>query len=123
MGGKVDSILLEGPDETTMLIDSEPRQDHGETVLKHLDEHDIDHIDHLITTHYDADHIGGHAEIIESFGPERIETVHGPQWEEIEPQDTKTVGQFRYSLHSRLCPLRGQPCQGPSGSQIHRLRR
>lgn len=96
--GQGDSILLEGPDETTMLIDSGPRQDHGKTVLEHLDEHDINHLDHLVATHYDADHIGGHADIIESFGSDRIDTVHVPQWEEIEPQDTKTVGRFRSSL-------------------------
>ncbi|UPM45357.1 MBL fold metallo-hydrolase (plasmid) [Halocatena salina] len=84
-----------------MLIDSGPRQDHGETVLEHLDERGIDHLDHFVATHYDADHIGGHADIINELGSDGIDMVHGPPPVGGTPPDTKTMGRFRDSLMER----------------------
>ncbi len=65
--GQGDSTLVIAPSGQTMLIDSGDYTDDGEIVLDYLRQHDIDRIDYLITTHADADHIGGHAAIIEYY--------------------------------------------------------
>ena len=69
--GQADATLLLAPNGETMLIDSGDWREDGETVLDYLDEHDIDRIDHLVSTHAHADHIGGHARIIETYETER----------------------------------------------------
>ncbi|MCQ4334849.1 lamin tail domain-containing protein [Natronomonas sp. F2-12] len=62
--GQAASVLVIGPDGETMLIDSGHFNDDGEHVINYLDAHNIDRIDYLVTSHPDADHIGGHAEVI-----------------------------------------------------------
>jgi len=49
-------------------------------VLAYLRTHDIDRIDSLVTTHADADHIGGHEAVIDYFETEGngIGTVYDP---------------------------------------------
>ncbi|AQL42085.1 competence protein [Halorientalis sp. IM1011] len=64
------STLIVGPTNETILIDSGDWRDDGEDVLEYLRANDIDRIDHLVTTHADADHIGGHAAVIEYFETE-----------------------------------------------------
>ncbi|MDF9748262.1 lamin tail domain-containing protein [Natrinema salsiterrestre] len=63
--GQGSSTLIVGPTNETMLIDTGDWSDDGEDVLAYLDEHDIDRIDYLVTTHADADHIGGHDAVID----------------------------------------------------------
>jgi competence protein ComEC len=62
--GQAASVLVIGPDGETMLIDSGHFNDDGEYVLRYLEALDIDRIDYLVTSHSDADHIGGHADVI-----------------------------------------------------------
>ncbi len=73
------STLIEGANET-ILIDSGDWQDDGEHVLNYLQANDINRIDHLVSTHPDADHIGGQATIIEYFENEAngIGAVYDP---------------------------------------------
>ncbi|MFD1588117.1 lamin tail domain-containing protein [Halorientalis brevis] len=59
------STLIVGPTNETLLIDSGDWQDDGEHVLAYLQAHDIDRLDYLVSTHADADHIGGQAAVIE----------------------------------------------------------
>ncbi|WP_222913044.1 lamin tail domain-containing protein [Natrinema sp. SYSU A 869] len=68
--GQGSSTLIVGPTNETMLIDSGDWSDDGEDVLAYLEKHDIDRIDYLVTTHADADHIGGHEAIIDYFETE-----------------------------------------------------
>ena len=68
--GQSVSTLIVGPDGETMLVDTGHYNDDGEYVLEYLQEHDISSIDHLITSHNDADHIGGNAAIIEYYETE-----------------------------------------------------
>jgi competence protein ComEC len=96
--GQGDSILLEGPSGDTILIDSGPKHDTGETVLNYLDEHNIDHLNHFVATHYDADHIGGHAAIVEEFGPDHIGEVHGPDMSGIKDPDSDTMKEYQRAL-------------------------
>ncbi|WP_436927665.1 lamin tail domain-containing protein [Halosimplex amylolyticum] len=78
--GQSVSTLIVGPTNETMLIDSGDFRDDGEYVLQYLDQHDIDRIDHFVTTHADADHIGGNAAIIDYFETEAdgIGAVYDP---------------------------------------------
>ncbi|WP_435362317.1 lamin tail domain-containing protein [Haloarchaeobius sp. DFWS5] len=65
--GQSASILLVAPSNETMLIDTGDWRNHGEDVLAYLEAQGITRIDHLVTSHADADHIGGHAAVIETF--------------------------------------------------------
>ncbi|EMA49282.1 competence-like protein [Halococcus morrhuae DSM 1307] len=65
--GQSDSTLIIGPTNQTMLIDTGDYRDDGEFVLDYLKKHDIDRIDYLVTTHPDADHIGGNAAVIKYY--------------------------------------------------------
>ncbi|UHQ96351.1 MBL fold metallo-hydrolase [Natrinema halophilum] len=78
--GQGTSTLIVGPTNETMLIDSGDWTDDGEHVLSYLQKHNINRIDHLVTTHADADHIGGHDAIIEYFETqgEGIGAVYDP---------------------------------------------
>lgn len=63
--GQGAAALIVGPSGETMLVDSGDWRDEGQIVIDQLERLDIDRIDYLVTSHPDADHIGGHAEIIE----------------------------------------------------------
>ena len=68
--GQSDSTLIIGPTNQTMLIDTGDYRDDGEIVLDYLKEHNIDRIDYLVTSHADADHIGGNAAVIRYYETE-----------------------------------------------------
>lgn len=78
--GQGDSTLIRTPDGETILIDTGDWQEGGRVVIEYLDAHDIERIDHLIATHAHADHIGGHAAIIDEFETNRggIGAVYDP---------------------------------------------
>lgn len=65
--GQGASTLLVGPTGETMLIDTGDYSDDGEYVISYLQRLGIERIDYLITTHADADHIGGNAAVIEHY--------------------------------------------------------
>jgi competence protein ComEC len=62
--GQSVNTLIVGPDGDTMLVDTGHYNDDGDYVLEYLQAHDITSIDHLVTSHNDADHIGGNAAIM-----------------------------------------------------------
>ncbi len=64
--GQADATLIR-TEEEAMLIDSGDWRDDGETVLEYLDSQGIDRIDHLVSTHAHADHIGGHEAVIDHY--------------------------------------------------------
>ena len=78
--GQSVSTLVVGPEGETMLVDTGHYNDDGEYVLEYLRRHDVDRIDHLVTSHNDADHIGGNAAIIEYYETqaEGIGAVYDP---------------------------------------------
>lgn len=69
--GQADATLLITPGGETILVDTGDWRQDGSGVIEYLDARGIDRIDHLIGTHGHADHIGGHAAIIEHFETER----------------------------------------------------
>ncbi len=68
--GQGSSILVVGPENETMLIDTGDWSDDGEIVLDYLRAHDVKRLDYLVTSHADADHIGGHEAVIDYFETE-----------------------------------------------------
>jgi len=69
--GQADATLLVTPTGETVLIDTGGWQQDGEGVIAYLESLGIERIDHLVATHPHADHIGGHAAVIEHFETER----------------------------------------------------
>jgi competence protein ComEC len=54
--GQSDAILVEAPNQT-LLMDTGDFTDDGEIVLEYLQQHDIQRLDYLVSSHADADHI------------------------------------------------------------------
>ena len=73
--GQGDSILIEFPDDTDMLIDSGDRRnataEYIETYLKNLG---IETLDYLVLTHSDSDHVGNMVQVLEAFEVEKAYT-------------------------------------------------
>ena len=65
--GQSSATLVVGPSGETMLVDTGDFSDRGEHVIAYLERRGIERIDYLVTSHADADHIGGHAAVIEHF--------------------------------------------------------
>ncbi|MFC4449976.1 lamin tail domain-containing protein [Halorussus aquaticus] len=68
--GQGTSVLVVGPTGETLLYDTGNWNDDGEHVLNYLRERNVSRIDYLVTSHADADHVGGHAEIIDYYETE-----------------------------------------------------
>lgn len=65
--GQGASALVVGPTGDTMLVDTGPWQDDGRDVLAYLERANVTRLDALVTSHADADHIGGHEAVIDHF--------------------------------------------------------
>jgi len=68
--GQSASTLIISPSGETMLVDTGHYRDDGAHVLAYLRRHNINRIDHLVTSHADADHIGGHAAVVNYYESE-----------------------------------------------------
>ena len=75
--GKADSILLRAED-STVIIDCGEKGD-GKEIVSYLEENDVDTVDYLIITHYDKDHVGGAAKVINKLN---VKNVLAPDYEE-----------------------------------------
>jgi len=65
--GQSVSTLIVSPEGETMLIDTGHYRDDGEHVLQYLRSKEVERIDYMVSTHGDADHIGGNAAVIEYY--------------------------------------------------------
>ena len=63
--GKADAILLT-TENSTVLIDA-GEKGFGKTILAYLEEQGITAIDYMIITHFDQDHVGGAAKVINNI--------------------------------------------------------
>ena len=65
--GQGDSVFIELPDDTTMLIDA-GTEAYGDDVVNYIKGLGYtNYIDYVIVTHGDADHVGGITEVLETF--------------------------------------------------------
>nr|WP_265112493.1 ComEC/Rec2 family competence protein [Halosolutus halophilus] len=90
--GQGDSTLIITPADETILIDSGDWRQDGSEVIAYLEAQGIDRIDHLVATHADADHIGGHAAVIEHF--ETNGEGVGAAYDSGVPSDSATYGNY-----------------------------
>ena len=79
--GKADAMILQ-TENHTVVIDCGEKSD-GKKVVSRLQESGIDTIDYLILTHYDQDHIGGAAKVVENFS---VGHIIGADYEENSPE-------------------------------------
>ena len=63
--GKADAILLTTAD-SAVLIDA-GEKGFGKTILAYLEERGVEKLDYLIVTHFDKDHVGGAAKVINNI--------------------------------------------------------
>ena len=85
--GQGDSVLIEFPDDTNMLIDSGDRNnDTAEYIVDYLSGLDIEVLDYLMLTHTDSDHVGNMVQVLEAFEVEKAyvpyideEIIYGEQ--------------------------------------------
>ena len=88
--GKADAMLITAPDGKRVLIDTGTNKG-GKALVERFEKEGIDHIDVLIVTHYDKDHVGGADKIIEDIG---VSEVYMPVYE----KDSKQYEQFLEAL-------------------------
>lgn len=70
--GQGDSIFIEFPDDTVMLIDSGDRENAvAEYITDYLSDLGVEVIDYLMLTHTDADHVGNMVQVLEAFEVEK----------------------------------------------------
>ncbi len=70
--GQGDSIFIEFPDDTVMLIDSGDRENAvAEYITSYLADLGVEVIDYLMLTHSDADHVGNMVQVLEAFEVEK----------------------------------------------------
>ncbi|MFD2043407.1 ComEC/Rec2 family competence protein [Ornithinibacillus salinisoli] len=69
--GQGDSILIQTPNESNILIDGGPPKS-GKKVVKYLEEHGVKEIDLMIATHPDKDHVGGLPHVMKSIETNKI---------------------------------------------------
>lgn len=75
--GKADSMVLR-TENGTVVIDCGEKGD-GKQILELLAENEIESVDYLIITHYDKDHVGGAAKVINNI---EVKNVLAPDYEE-----------------------------------------
>lgn len=75
--GKADCMVLR-TENSTVVIDCGEKGD-GKEIVELLDENNIKSVDYLIITHYDKDHVGGSARLINDI---EVKNVLAPDYEE-----------------------------------------
>lgn len=75
--GKADSMILR-TENSTVVIDCGEKGD-GKDIVEFLEENGVESVDYLIITHYDKDHVGGSAKVINNI---EVKNVLAPDYEE-----------------------------------------
>ncbi len=93
--GQADAIILNTP-SSAVLIDTGEDDDGGE-ILEKVSDLGIEKFDYLILTHYDKDHVGGAAEIIDGI---EIGEIIEPGYE----KDSKKYNAFEEAAEEKQIP-------------------
>ena len=96
--GKADAILLSS-DGATVMVDTGDA-DHAFDVVERLEELGVTKIDTLIITHFDQDHVGGAAEVLDTFDVGEVLTTY--QSKESEEIDAYEEALERRGLTARV---------------------
>ncbi|WP_435349694.1 lamin tail domain-containing protein [Haloarchaeobius sp. HRN-SO-5] len=101
--GQSASTLLVTPTGETILVDSGDWRDDGAVVIDYLQRVGVERLDHLVTSHADADHIGGHAAVIEYFETqgEGVGAVYDPGI----PSASQTYARYLDAVETYDVPL------------------
>ena len=87
--GKADAFLLITPDSTVLIDCGE--KGFGKTILAELEARGIEQLDCMVITHFDQDHVGGAARIINNFPVARILQSNSPKDSEAYEKYIKAV--------------------------------
>ncbi|MBQ9617818.1 MAG: MBL fold metallo-hydrolase, partial [Oscillibacter sp.] len=87
--GKADTFLLITPNSTVLIDCGE--KGFGRTILAELEARGIEQLDCMIITHFDQDHVGGAARIINNFPVSRILQSNSPKDSEEYEKYVKAV--------------------------------
>ncbi|MDO4261723.1 MAG: MBL fold metallo-hydrolase [Eubacteriales bacterium] len=79
--GKADALIVETAD-CAVLIDA-GEEDDGEKIVSELRDRGVERLDLMVVTHFDKDHVGGAAQVLEEIG---AETVLMPDYEGDRPE-------------------------------------
>ena len=90
--GKADAAVLL-TEHSVVVIDTGKNKT-GEDLVDFLRSRGVSHIDVMIITHFDKDHVGGADKVLEAFS---VGTVYECAWE----KDSKQVRQYRDALESQ----------------------
>ncbi|MHB1456751.1 MAG: ComEC/Rec2 family competence protein [Armatimonadota bacterium] len=117
--GQGDCTLIISPDKkTTMLIDAGQNGCGTKAVLPYLRKLGVDHLDFIISSHYDSDHIGGLDEVIKSIGINNIGIVYDRGNTPLS-SDSKTYNNYKSAASShRKTLILGQVVEMPGGVSI-----
>ena len=103
--GKADSMLITTPDGTRILIDAGTNKG-GKALVERFASEGVSHIDVMIITHYDKDHVGGADQIIEDVG---VTEVYMPVYD----KDSKQYEQFMEAVDEhgvKAHPIKTKEC-------------
>jgi len=75
--GKADAILLTTVD-SAVLIDA-GEKGFGKTILAYLEQQGVEKLDYLIVTHFDKDHVGGAAKVINNIAVDTVLQSNSPK--------------------------------------------
>lgn len=96
--GKADCMVMY-TENSTVIIDCGEKGD-GKKILELLEEKGIESVDYLIITHYDKDHVGGAAKVINNV---EVKNVLAPDYEE----NSDEVDKYIKALDSKnITPVR-----------------
>lgn len=90
--GKADCIVIRS-ENSTAVIDCGEKGD-GKDLVKFLEKQDVTSVDKLIITHYDKDHVGGAAKLIELM---EVKGIIGPDYNENNDESQK----FRSAMRAK----------------------
>lgn len=93
--GKADCIVIRSDSQVTVVDTG--YQETAETVLSYLDSVGVKRIDHLIITHFDKDHVGGAAAILEKY---EIGTIYQPDYS-AKKEDSKPYLRYEEALQKK----------------------